>query len=155
MTVDTASETGDLFQAYHSPLPVAIPEQGIKRDLMTEKVEGDLQEAFRLYEAGSFDMANEFFHRVEREGMSTTEISFYHGLSLLAAGRTELSIAKLSPLREQLTDPAYAENLNWYLALAYVQNEEFSQALPLLESIQNSRFYQHKAANLAQALSTQ
>ncbi len=146
------SETSDLFQAYYSPLPVAIANQGIKRDLITEKAENDLQEAFRLYEAGSFDVANEFFHRVERAGMSTPEILFYHGLSLLAAGRTEPSINKLSSLTEQLTAPAYAENLSWYLALAYVKKEDFEQALPLLESLQNSRFYQHKAANLAQAI---
>lgn len=153
MAGEAGLDTDDIFQAYHSPLPVAIPDKGIKRDLATGETESNIEQAFGLYEAGSFDAANELFHRVEREGTSTPEILFYHGLSLLAAGRTTLSIDKLSPLSTQLTDPAYRENLSWYLALAHVKNEDFEQALPLLASLQNSKFYQHKAANLAQAIS--
>lgn len=152
MTNDTVSASADLFQEYHSPLPVAIPDKGIKRDLMAAEIQDYLSEAFRQYENGSYDAANELFHRVERDGTSSPEVLFYHGLSLLAAGRTELSIQKLSPLSEQLADPAYKENLHWYLGLAYVKNEDFQQALPLLESLQDSRFYQHKAANLIQAI---
>ena len=150
---DTSAKTAELFQVYHSPLPVAIPDKGIKRDLMAEEIQDFLSEAFRQYENGSYDAANELFHRVERDGTSSAEVLFYHGLSLLAAGRTELAIQKLSPLSEQLADPAYSENLNWYLALAYVKTENFQQAEPLLESLINSRFYQHKAANLLQAIS--
>ena len=152
MTNNTASVSADLFQEYHSPLPVAIPDKGIKRDLMATQIQDYLSEAFRLYENGSYDAANELFHRVERDGTSSAEVLFYHGLSLLAAGRTELSIQKLSPLSQQLQDPAYAENLSWYLALAYIKHEDFQKAIPLLESLQDSRFYQHKAANLIQAI---
>ncbi len=152
MSNNTVPASGDLFQEYHSPLPVAIPDKGIKRDLMTAEIQDYLSEAFRLYESGSYDAANELFHRVERDGTSSPEVLFYHGLSLLASGRTDLSIEKLSPLLKQLADPAYSENLHWYLALAYVKSEDFQQAIPLLESLQNSRFYQHKAANLIQAI---
>ena len=153
MTGDGSMAPDDLFQAYHSPLPVALPDQGTKRYLLTPETKNTVEEAFRLYEVGSFDAANELFHRVEREGASTPEILFYHGLSLLAAGRTSLSIDKLSPLTTKLSDPAYRENLSWYLALAHVKSDDFAQALPLLVSLQNSKFYQHKAANLAQAIS--
>ncbi|MBX2876877.1 MAG: hypothetical protein KTR30_32465, partial [Saprospiraceae bacterium] len=130
----TPADNEDLFQAYHSPLAVAIPNKGIKRDLMAKETQDYISEAFRLYESGSFDAANELFHRVERAGASSPEILFYHGLSLLAAGRTASAIKKLSPLKKDLTDPAYAENLSWYLALAYVKTEDFEQAKPLLES---------------------
>ena len=119
---------------------------------MSEQSQDNLAEAFRLYESGAFDAANELFHRVERDGASTPEVLFYHGLSLLASGRTDLSILKLTPLREELQEPAYVENLNWYLALAHVKQENFQEAIPLLESLQSSRFYQHKAAHLVQAL---
>lgn len=152
MTNNTASTAADLFEEYHTPLPVAIPNKGIKRDLMTAQTQDHLTEAFQLYENGSYDAANELFHRVERDGASSPEVLFYHGLSLLAADRTELAIQKLSPLSHQLTNPAYTENLHWYLALAHIKEEDFKQAIPLLESLKNSNFYQEKVSHLLQAV---
>jgi len=144
----------DLFLAYHSPLAVAIPNKGIKRDLSVQQTQDLIDQSFQQYEAGAFDVANELFHRLERQGAATPDLQFYHGLSLLSSGRTEQAIQKLSPLSSQLKDPAYRENLNWYLALAYVKNTSYQEAKPLLESLQNSRFYQHKAANLLKAINT-
>lgn len=153
MNQQTPQSAEDLFLDYHSPLAVAIPNKGIKRDLSTQQRQDLIDQAFQHYEAGAFDVANELFHQVEREGAATPDLLFYHGLSLLASGRTEQAIQKLSPLSSQLKDPAYQENLNWYLALAYVKDTNYQEAKSLLVSLQESRFYQHKAANLLQAIS--
>lgn len=143
----------DLFLAYHSPLPVALPQRGIERDVSAPAHSPSvLDQALLAYEKGNYQQANSLFAAQMEEAPLTARVQFYYGLSLLAAGETQACIALLDPLLNSLNSADYHENLRWYLALAHVAAADYQQARPLLISLQSSRFYQHKATNLLKSL---
>lgn len=145
-----------LFLSYHTPLAVALPDKGTNRDLpVDEGFSSRIDQAFIHYEQGNYSTANALFAAAQGEVSSAPYIQFYYGLSLLAAGESDRSIEQLTPLLHTFTDGAYQENVQWYLALAYVEQADFARAEPLLNALQLSRFYQHKAANLLQELQNQ
>lgn len=149
----SADASTDLFSQYYSPLAVAIPNEGINRGETQEYsyALSPVTEALNLYEQGDYKAANEVFASIPVEQKSEAT-NFYHSLSLLSDGEVSTAIQLLEQLETSTKDIRYIENIKWYLALAYVKADQLPKAVPYLETLQNSKHFQHKASNVLSKL---
>jgi len=149
----SADASTDLFSQYYSPLAVAIPNEGIDRGETSEYsyALSPVTEALNLYEQGDYKAANKVFASIPAEQKSEAT-NFYHSLSLLSDGEVSTAIQLLKQLETSTEDIRYVENIRWYLALAYVKADQLSKAVPYLETLQNSKHFQHKASHVLSKL---
>lgn len=145
--------SADLFTNYFEPLAVAIPQTGIDRGPTAyDHPVSRAEEALKKYEEGAFEPANKLFESLPLEQMEQVPIRFYYSLSLLSAGQQDAAIVILEKLALEVKDTKYLENIQWYLALAYIKSGTNDKAESPLKALQNSSYYQHKAASLLNEL---
>lgn len=149
----TTHAATDLFSQYYTPLAIAIPNEGISRGETQEYsyALSPVTEALNLYEQGDYKAANVAFASISAEQKSEAT-NFYHSLSLLSNGEISAAIQLLEQLETSTEDIRYVENIRWYLALAYVKDDQLSKAIPFLEALQDSKHFQHKASNILSKL---
>lgn len=145
--------SADLFSNYFEPLAVAIPQTGIDRGPTAyEHTVSRVESALKKYEEGAFEPANKLFESLPTDQMEQVPIRFYYSLSLLSAGQQDAAITILEKLALEVKDSKYLENIQWYLALAYIKSGTNDKAESPLRALQNSSYYQHKAASLLNEL---
>ena len=86
------------------------------------------------YERGDLAAAIEQLQTLsEMQPANLGEVSFYEGASLLLVGRSQEAIA---PLRKgvETGDPRQTEMSRYYLAIAYLKNDQIQQATAELDA---------------------
>ena len=121
-------QNDQLFAAYFKPHPDVLTSRGANESL--------LNEAMVAYESANYQRAESLFEQVLDEGESV-EVRFYLAQTYLATGEYEPARQLLVAL--QRTDRfSLKEASQWYLALAYLGQDDLESAVTLLQEIQAS-----------------
>lgn len=135
-----------LFDQYFEPYDnfVASVERG-------ETATNPYQQAFQAYENADYAQAIEVFESLTAPQKNEEAVIFYLGLSYLAQKITDPAKVKLLQVIAMNRD--FKEQAQWYLALAYVQDNQKNEARSLLQKhIQSSKFQKAKAQELLNQL---
>lgn len=135
------------FQPYDNVIVSTVRQGG------SSTVPPEVTEAFQNYEAGNYSAALAAFNQLNVE-QQTSNYQFYKALTLIALDNAKLAIPILKNLIQD-TDTQFQEHARWYLALAYLQEENIEQAISTLEVLLSSNpvIFKDKAMKLLQDLS--
>ncbi|WP_192350415.1 hypothetical protein [Algoriphagus sp. Y33] len=135
----------DLYYAYFEPYPNTV--EPLVRSDAGQK--GLSVQAFHLYEEGEYAKAGAAFGRLYQESNKEQDL-FYQAISLMAAGKTTEALPLLE--RQEWT-ASYFEASQWYLALAYLKEEQLSQAKTHLKKVRDAKgFLSSQATKLLKEL---
>lgn len=138
-----------LFAENYEPYNISLVDRG-------GNYETEVQEGYNLYQNRKYQESIGVFSKLlNLSDLSEGDRSFSHfvqGLGFLALRDANQAI----PLFEKVVDePDYLQRGNWYLALAYLQNEEVDKAISRLKIIKeasNSGKYYHKTVALLERM---
>jgi len=99
--------------------------------------------AIIAYRDRDFMNSAAFFDTIESK---TSDDQFFAGLSHLYKGDYTQSIQSFTVLRSDTS--VFREEINWYLSIAYLSNNEIDQALAVLSQIQEDQWNFHHAQEL-------
>lgn len=137
-----AVNSQSLFSEYYEPYPnLVLP---IEREVANFNNE---KEAFLFYEQEDFENAYLSFEKLQLRENTSDEIYFYQGISALSSKYIN-SAEEIFQKYISLPDVKFKIQAEWYLALYYIRNEEFSKSLELLKSIRDNGTYKHQEAQL-------
>lgn len=123
--------SSDLFQAYFEVYPNY--EQPVIRGSETIS-------PYTFYEQREYERAIELW-----DASSKVEDRFYLAMAYLAIGQSEDAISLFKKLPDE---HKYKEQTHWYLALAYIQIDDYAEARPLLELVRFEDFKPNEAKAL-------
>ncbi len=138
----TASEV--LFAEYFSPYPSIKPE--IRQPVATS--EDPLEAALSAYDRNKSSATMRLFEKVLAEGTENITAQFFLGNLYLSHKEPESAIESF---KKVVTAEAneFTTSANWYLALAYLLNNDLSECRGILSQLSSaSGFYQNKAREL-------
>jgi tetratricopeptide (TPR) repeat protein len=137
----SADKHDKLFDAYYQPYMAGATERG------GTATEGKAQ-ALQAYEEGDYERAAALLGACLRATPPDAECLFYAGLAAL--GRRRLPEAERYLLQVVSLPPNdYAGRARWYLALAYLKDDQPQKAEPLLRELRGrGGFYGKKAGEL-------
>ncbi len=131
-----------LDQALDTPFPNYLVRKG-----ETEEAEIRIQMA-EAYNKKDFQQAIASGEQLLRSDSTSTEDLFFLGLSYLYHGDHARSIQVLSDAQEfSRSDHRFQEEIDWYLALAYLKQESFSKARQVLNKIAEKQQWNSDKAN--------
>ena len=106
----------------------------------------EVEQTFNFYESADYEKALLGFEKILSE-QDNDNIAFYQAVSFLANEETEKAITTLQKIiQNNQTD--YLAPTKWNLALAYISQNKFAAAKPLLEELAADRFHKEKAGKL-------
>jgi tetratricopeptide (TPR) repeat protein len=130
---------GDLFQKYFEPYPNILA--------MKSDVNDDLSKALLYYELKDWDSAILLFQNVLKNDQTNSGAMFYLGNAYLAIGNNGRAIFWLS--EASANDTNLSDQINWYLALAYLAKNDRPIARKYLNNLTDAdNFYRPKAKKL-------
>lgn len=134
------------FQPYDNVI-VSTVRQG-----KSSTVPSEVTEAFQNYEAGNYSAALAAFNQINNE-QQTSNYQFYKALTLMELDNAIAAIPILKSVIQD-TDTPFQEHAQWYLALAYLQEENIEQTTTTLEVLLDSNpvIFKDKALKLLQDL---
>lgn len=133
----------DLYNAHFEPYPNTV--YSITRSDGSESVE---REAFVAYESQDYERAAELFLNA---GEAITHGDFYLAQVLLQLNRNEEAIELFA--KSMLEDSSFEAEANWYLALAYLKENNIESAKEVLErQVSQYNFKKAKASELLESL---
>lgn len=136
----------ELYSEYYKPYYNVIDDYKRGSDLTTSETE-----AFKLYEQKEYESAIKAFENGLSGNPENTPLLFYGGLSYLAVEKPDEAITMLMPVAS--SNHNLKEAAEWYLALAYLKNNNLLQSQKLLEDIAGSEgAYKEKAMSLLREL---
>lgn len=95
---------------------------------------------------GKFKEASKQLEFLTKQFPGNTSLAYYSGLAHLKAGRSNLAIEQFLEAKKDLRTKS---DVNWFLALAYLNENEMDKAKPILNSfIQEKSKYQKAASEL-------
>lgn len=128
----------DVFASYYST-PANIVHPIVRND-----DEGTLKtKAFIAYTNKNYSEAHVLFSNLYEQHQNS-EILFYDAISLLEIDSTTTAIAKLK-LHENFND-AVSDKTQWYLALAYLKNNDSENSQTIFKAIVHRKTYNYKKA---------
>ncbi|MEL6673221.1 MAG: tetratricopeptide repeat protein [Bacteroidota bacterium] len=132
----------DLYAQHFSPPPENLSVRG-------DSVSYSLGMALMAYQSGQYAEALAAFDQVEP---TSPGVRFYRAISLIQTGQITEARTELKLLTG--TDGAYQQAAQWYAALTYVQEENWSEARLRLENLsrQSGSSYAQKAVSLIEQL---
>lgn len=134
--------TDQLFAAYYQPL---THPDGTVRGEDNKHSEKD---AIALYEKEDYFEAANLYQKLVNNNPENIKNRLFLGISYLSSNQTEKAIVVLSGI-QQATE--YQQDIQWYLALAYIKNKNVTAAIPLLHALSESpNYYQPKAKELVE-----
>ncbi len=145
LTKDNPNQTlfAESFHRYPSPASLVRGEQA----------GGKLAAALRQYEAENLSGALKIFQEILAAEPGNTPAQFYAGLACLELKDSPTAITHLQNARADKSHEL-AEPAAWFLALAYLQKNDLSEAKSRLNQIiAEGGAYQEKAAKLLERLS--
>lgn len=141
---ETASEK--LFAEYYQLYP------NIASSVRGEQTEGKLQDALQQYDAGDFKAALALLQEILVVEPGHAMANFYAGVCYLKLNEASKALANLQQVIEQ-KDERLAEPAEWYLALAYLQQNDTEKTRVLLNSIiAKKHIYKEQATMLLERL---
>jgi len=135
-----------LFAEYYQPYP------NIASSVRGELAEGKLQDALQQYDAGNFKAALKPLQEILVTEPDNAAANFYAGVSYLKVGESERAIAGLQKVIAH-NDAKFSEPAAWYLALAFLQQNDLAQTRATLEAIiATDHLYKEQAVKLLERL---
>lgn len=138
------SQPSQLYAAYFEPYPNVVSPK-VRGNATSEE---DLKsKAFHLYDQAQYVEAALAFEKLYRNN-EQDYAALYQAISLMASGKPNEAI----PLLEQMEwteEAVYVEVAYWYLALAYLDNQQVAKSRLLLEKVIQRN---HHLANPAKQL---
>lgn len=118
--------------------PVATDELSTTRAVTSEAEALPVATAIGWYHQGRYDQAAKAFAALAQQENNPNQqlFIFYHGTSEWLGRKPLSAIKTLEPLLQQ-TPPAHLRyrTISYVLAMAYIDNKEFSKAIPLLNKL--------------------
>lgn len=114
----------------------APPSPFLQRD--TARAQQPLLQGAEAYEQGDYHRAIVQWQQVPADHPRYGEVRLYLGISELANGQPQAAIQGLTPLL-QAPQPELQQSAQWYLALAWLRQQEPQQVLPLLRELASGR----------------
>ena len=112
----------------------------------------DAVPAFAAYRAGRFDEAAAAFARLSTSYPTSPEAAFYLGVSRLLNGDASGAVTALTSAR-QINDPAFRDDVEWYLAAADERRGDLRAARAALAGLcQGSSAFSARACDAASRL---
>ena len=96
------------------------------------------REAGDAYRKGDYATAETGFSTIIKQDSTDIPARFYYANSLLAEEQASSAITHLQYIVMQ-EDFLYGRQAKWFLALAFIKNEQPQQAIPLLKALQRER----------------
>lgn len=114
-------------------------------------------EALRLNAALAFNKtiyeeAIDHYHKILRGEDIKTEDYYYLGLSYLYQGTPELAITYFLQGKAHSQGDLFYQEINWFLALAYIKTNQIKEARSVLTSIKSNEWNYNKAQSLLLAM---
>lgn len=130
----------ELFAEYFSPLPNVLAPEVRGSDQQTA-----LQQALQSYATADYEVALSAFDQVATSER-TAGYFLYRGITELALEQGPAAQASLA----KVTGDSFRFSQQWYLSLAYLQEDQLDEARQLLEQIQDAgqHPYQKQASEL-------
>jgi len=127
-TIDTNTLFADNFSPYRNVVhPIVRGETS--NDIKTK--------AFTAYETKNYNEALNYFNQIIKNNSDKT-ILFYKANVLLQLGKTDEAITILQQTLK--TSDSLTNKSHWYLALAYIKNNNLDKAKQSLKTLSNSTF---------------
>jgi tetratricopeptide (TPR) repeat protein len=134
-----------LYTSYFTPYEDMISVRGDEETVL-------LNEAMSAYNEGNYEAATPRLQRYAALTDARPEIHLYLGISLM---QTNQDAAALESLKISLDQPLVQQQAEWYIALAYLKQDDMDRARQQLEEIANNsgHYKQESARNLLESLS--
>jgi len=117
-----------LFAEYYQTYP------NIASSVRGELTEGKLQDALQQYDAENFKAALKLLQEILVTDPNNAAANFYAGVSYLKIEESEHAATSLQKVIE-LSDPKFSEPAEWYLALAFLQQNNLEKTRATLEAL--------------------
>ncbi|GAK76364.1 tetratricopeptide repeat protein [Nonlabens ulvanivorans] len=131
--------TLELFESNYEPYRNVMG--GIERG---EEIKEDLiSKAFYTYEIKDYTTAAILFEQLYETDQQSMYL-FYHANAQLGKGNTQKAIS-LYKQHQNVQDDFYARS-RWYLALAYLKNDQIQESIAVLEGISKVKSYNYVKA---------
>ena len=117
----------EVFAANFEPYPNIIAPIVKGDNEVTER-----EKAFQLYEQGDYETALPLLNELAFEKEDTIAL-FYHANILLTQNKTTEAISQLKTVT-QFNQSAFSQPAEWYLALAFVKNNQIDEAKKLVNN---------------------
>jgi tetratricopeptide (TPR) repeat protein len=135
-----------LFAEFYQPYP------NIASSVRGELTEGKLQDALQQYDAGDFNAALRRLQETLAAEPNDATANFYAGVSYLKVEDSERAVASLQKAIA-LNDPKFSAPAHWYLALAFLQQNDLAQTRATLEAvIATDHLYKEHAVKLLERM---
>ena len=133
----------ELYAEHFEPIPVSFARDS------SEPLDSSYQANLRMYESGDYERSLAFFAEIHNstsaKNINAVENDLYYATALMQTGNAAKAIDILS---SHLAHPAYADQVQWYLALAYLKLEDHSKTSELLRKISEMEtHYKREAAS--------
>ena len=109
-----------------------------------------LQEGMAAYTHADYDKAIEYFTNHQKESYDPN-VQFYLGITQLLNKNPQKAVPTLERAVDS-TAPPVQEAAQWYLALAYISNDQIPAAKSVLQTLQYNPIYENKATEMLQEL---
>jgi TolA-binding protein len=116
----------DLFQEYYRRPPSAFGQKSYSDDRL-------FQQAGQAYNEGRFEEALPLLDSLLTIYPKAAQVRFYRSIGLLESGSADQARAELESLAQGPS--AYADDAQWFLALAYLKDQNFEACLQALAGI--------------------
>ena len=138
----TSETTADLFQAYYSPYESISS----SRSASWYSFENEsIWNAMQAYSKKQYDEAAEIFASIETHEIDNPDIQLQKACSFLQSNREQEAIKILKKIAKS-KHPLFAQKAKWYLALAFLKNDQIEEAKVILTEISHSNHYKQKEA---------
>ncbi len=135
-----------LFAEYYQPYP------NIASSMRGELTEGKLQDALQQYDAGDYKAALKLLQEILAAEPDNAAANFYAAVSYLKVEGSDRAVARLQKVIA-LNDSKFSEPAEWYLALAYLQQNNLAQTRATVEAIiGKDHLYKEQAIKLLERL---
>lgn len=137
-----------LYKEYFAHL-----EDDLRVSLMGDQEPDALSIALKPYKERNYTAATQSMALYLEQHPQEESLRLYYGISLLGSDQAEEAIGQLRQFRNANGNSNYTTVINWYLALAYLRNEQLVEARQLLVELAGSQNpYSTRAASLLEAL---
>jgi TolA-binding protein len=126
-----------LFAQHFTYLPLAM--DGASRNYVARDSSssgtGLKDAAIKAYEADNYDEAEGLIRAYINQVPDDLEMQFYYGVVLLGKGHSQAALPYLKKMMEQPVKRAYQRPASWYVALAFLAQEDYSSAKSVFKEL--------------------
>ncbi|MEZ4886966.1 MAG: hypothetical protein R3E32_19710 [Chitinophagales bacterium] len=127
---------------------LAVPYAAPVVTMGATKIDNQLwQQAILAYQTGEYEQVVAALTQKEQVGSLNTEQKFYLGLAYLYQNMNEpQQVVQYLEAAKQENPTLYEETCNWYIALAYLKDNQKEVAKQYLQTIVNNQSWKHQEA---------